>query len=294
VTEETTTLGSYLGAARRKRRVSIERAAEETRIRREHLMRMEADEFDFLAPAYVRGFLRNYARFLKVNPEPLLSEFDRRYGGSRVDTHLILAVNGPPQSAAARRASQGSRRSTPSSRSGTRGDKRRGGSWAYAAVFAFVILAALSVVGLLSDRQQAANQAPSSPSTAEAPTEEGAQQAGAAPDGAAALEDGTEERRKNNRPSREALALSEGINVEIVASKAECWVLVESDGVAGQGQILAVGQRASFSAEKDMVILLGYASGVELAVNGKRVPPPWAPGATVYTLDLPEDVRALI
>ena len=55
-------MGAYLRAARRRRRVSIERAAEETRIKADFLMRMESDEFDFLAPAYVRGFLRTYGR----------------------------------------------------------------------------------------------------------------------------------------------------------------------------------------------------------------------------------------
>ena len=51
--------------------MSIERCAEETRIRADFLMRMESDEFDFLAPAYVRGFLKSYAYFLRVKPEPL-------------------------------------------------------------------------------------------------------------------------------------------------------------------------------------------------------------------------------
>ncbi|MGH2730893.1 MAG: helix-turn-helix domain-containing protein, partial [Actinomycetota bacterium] len=60
---ERMTMGAYLRAARRRRRVSIERAAEDTRIRAGFLMRMESDEFDFLAPAYVRGFLRSYARY---------------------------------------------------------------------------------------------------------------------------------------------------------------------------------------------------------------------------------------
>ena len=48
---ESRTIGDFLRAARRKRRVSIERAAEETRIRADYLMRMESDEMDFLAPA---------------------------------------------------------------------------------------------------------------------------------------------------------------------------------------------------------------------------------------------------
>src|SRR5919112_2159746 len=87
---EPRTIGDFLRAARRKRRVSIERAAEETRIRADYLMRMESDEFDFLAPAYVRGFLKTYARFLRLNAEPLLEDFDRRFGSGRFETQQII------------------------------------------------------------------------------------------------------------------------------------------------------------------------------------------------------------
>src|SRR5687767_14256651 len=79
---ETPSMGAYLRAARRRRRVSIERAAEDTRIRPDYLMRMESDEFDFLSPTDVRGFLKTYSRFLQVDPDPLLQEFDRRFGGA--------------------------------------------------------------------------------------------------------------------------------------------------------------------------------------------------------------------
>ncbi len=79
------TLGAFLRAARRRRRVSIERAADQTRIRSDYIMRMESDEFDFLAPAYVRGFLRTYARFLRVDPTPLLAEFAHTFGREHLE-----------------------------------------------------------------------------------------------------------------------------------------------------------------------------------------------------------------
>src|SRR5688572_31869101 len=84
-------MGDYLRAARRRRRVSIERAAEDTKIQAKFLMQMESDEFDFMAAAYVRGFLRTYARYLRVEPDPLIKEFDRRFG-YRVDTAQIMAA----------------------------------------------------------------------------------------------------------------------------------------------------------------------------------------------------------
>ncbi len=124
------TMGAYLRFARRKRRISIERAAEQTRIRPDFLMRMESDEFDFLAPAYVRGFLKTYARFLRVDPGPLLEEFDHRYGG-RIDTSQIVALE------------RHGRRNSPPRR-------KLAGSWTVAAAVAAAFLMILGVVGLVA------------------------------------------------------------------------------------------------------------------------------------------------
>src|SRR3990170_6625809 len=124
-------MGAYLRAARSRRRVSIDRAAEQTRIRADFLMRMESDEFDFLAPTYVRGFLKTYARFLRVDPDPLLEEFDRRFG-ARVDTAQMIALE-----------KHGRR---------TRLERPRlSSNWTAAALFAGFLLLVLAVVGLVSE-----------------------------------------------------------------------------------------------------------------------------------------------
>lgn len=148
-------MGAYLRAARRKRRVGMERAAEETRIRQDYLMRMESDEFDFLAPAYVRGFLKTYARFLRVNPDPLLEEFDHRYGG-RIDTSQIVALE-----------RHGKRNSQQ--------ERRPASSWTVAAVVAAAFLLILGVVGLVTgdedpEREPRLTEASPSPSPEVSPS----------------------------------------------------------------------------------------------------------------------------
>ena len=87
-------MGAYLRAARSRRRVSIDRAAEQTRIRADFLMRMESDEFDFLAPAYVRGFLKTYARFLRVEPERLVGLMARDKKALRGTTFVLDGPKG--------------------------------------------------------------------------------------------------------------------------------------------------------------------------------------------------------
>jgi hypothetical protein len=87
-------IGATLRGARERRGLTIEQVAQETRISARFLEALEAEEFDALpAPVYVRGFLRSYANFLKVDPQPLL---DRLVGGEfGAPTPPVDFVGGP-------------------------------------------------------------------------------------------------------------------------------------------------------------------------------------------------------
>jgi cytoskeletal protein RodZ len=264
-------MGAYLRDARRRRRVSIDRAAEQTRIRPDYLMRMESDEFDFLAPAYVRGFLRTYARFLRVNEDPLVTEFDRKYGRGKTDTSSITALNDR-----ARRVPR---------------QRRPLNSWTVAALLAAFTLVSLAVVGVISDqrdRNPASDQAGEEPESA-APTQ--------TPDDETANEEPVASPTPSTEPEDEeetTLALEDGLQVQLVAKRARCWVEVTSDGelVTPGGITLEVGDRSeTFTADDSMEIVLGYAEGVNLIVNGRNLGPPGGPDAVVVSL--PEDVQDL-
>ena len=263
---ESRTIGDFLRAARRKRRVSIERAAEETRIRADYLMRMESDEMDFLAPAYVRGFLRSYARFLGLDAGPLVREFDRRYGTERSDPGQIAALE--------RRAKRAPRQ------------RRTTGRWTIAAWIAALALLSLGIIGVMNG-----------------PEEDG--RAGRVAGGARGSEP-DEERpasptpspspQETREPRREVIAFEDGIELEIVAVRADCWVTVTADGakVYTSTPSLAVGERAGpFTAEESMDIVLGNAYGVDLIVNGRRFGPLGEQGE-VSTINLPEDIESLL
>lgn len=257
-----TTMGAYLRAARRKRRVSIERAAEDTRIRADFLMRMESDEFDFLAPAYVRGFLKTYARFLRVDPEPLLQEFDHRYGTGRVNTAQILA--------------QDRRTKVPK-------ERRPLNSWAVAAILAAIGLATLFLIGVVSGPEEGPaarlaleSRAPS-PSHSALPSPSGSAAPSASPSRASAVR---------------SIAFDNGIDVTITAATARCWVEVQSDGAPAFRGTLEVGDAQTVHADNEMSIVLGYAAGVELEVNGHSLGAPGGPG--VETIHLPQDIKSLV
>lgn len=70
-------IGERLEEARKRQGISIREAAEATKIRGDYLMAMEDNSMDIPLPdIYVRGFLRNYARFLKLDPAKILTDYD--------------------------------------------------------------------------------------------------------------------------------------------------------------------------------------------------------------------------
>lgn len=73
-------IGSILRAAREERGLSLDDAAEATKIRPAYLEAIEDEAFERLpGPTYARGFLRAYAELLGVDPQPLIDEFSERF-----------------------------------------------------------------------------------------------------------------------------------------------------------------------------------------------------------------------
>jgi transcriptional regulator with XRE-family HTH domain len=70
------TIGERLEEARKRKGISIREASESTKIRSDYLQKFESNTFEISLPdIYVRGFLRTYAHFLKLNPEKLLTDY---------------------------------------------------------------------------------------------------------------------------------------------------------------------------------------------------------------------------
>ncbi len=70
-------LGHILREARETKGLTLNEVQEQTRISQRYLEALEMGEYDKLpTPVHVRGFLRNYARFLILDPEPLLERYE--------------------------------------------------------------------------------------------------------------------------------------------------------------------------------------------------------------------------
>ncbi len=70
-------LGHILREARETQGLTLAEAQEETRINQKYLAALEDGEYDQLpTPVHVRGFLKNYARFLGLDSQPLLERYE--------------------------------------------------------------------------------------------------------------------------------------------------------------------------------------------------------------------------
>ncbi|MFQ5401387.1 MAG: helix-turn-helix domain-containing protein [Anaerolineae bacterium] len=73
-------LGHILREARENRGLTLAEVEKQTRIRVKFLEALESGNYAKLpTPAHVRGFLRNYARFLDLDPQPLINRFQHTF-----------------------------------------------------------------------------------------------------------------------------------------------------------------------------------------------------------------------
>ncbi|MDK2857607.1 MAG: hypothetical protein PWQ29_280 [Verrucomicrobiota bacterium] len=78
------TLGQQLKAAREAKGVSESEAGTATKILTKLIVDMEADDFSGMAaPTYAKGFIRLYARYLGLDPEPLVDEYNEKHAPGR-------------------------------------------------------------------------------------------------------------------------------------------------------------------------------------------------------------------
>jgi cytoskeletal protein RodZ len=74
-------LGHILREARETKGLTLSDVQAQIRISSRYLEALESGEYGVLpTPVHVRGFLRNYARFLGLDPQPLLDRFENKWG----------------------------------------------------------------------------------------------------------------------------------------------------------------------------------------------------------------------
>lgn len=240
-----TGIGETLRAARRAQGRSLSDAAAETRVRETYLAALEEEEFAALGGGvYVKGFLASYARFLGLDPEPLLEAYRAEYEAG--DEQFMLSEQRPV----------------------AMGPRDRHSGPAVIVVSAGVLLLVLAGIGLLLDGGDEPPPQERAPSPV--PSESPAEGETLAPVEPTPTDDPTE-----------APVEIEGVEVALTVTGTVSWMRVEVDGETLIEGTRDNGYTETFVGDERVVLRIGDASAVSIEANGADQGSLGAPNAVV-------------
>lgn len=262
-----TSLGGYLRALREAKGSSLEDMARSTRVGIRHLEALEEERLaDLPSPVFVRGFIRAYCGFLREAPEEALGHYEALAG----ERAAAQAANAPP---------------------------RPRTTWANSSVLVglalLVILGiALIVINLTVKRTGGTSVAAPKmevsvpvPSSIPAPSAAApVTPPGEAPRPAAAPPAAT----PAPPPAPAVVKSSPGPQRLLIKAVEPTWIRVQPDEGRATEELLPAGASREWSAERRFLVTIGNAGGVELALNGKVLPPLGPKGTVIQRLELPQ------
>ncbi|MFJ8942383.1 helix-turn-helix domain-containing protein [Streptomyces sp. NPDC102395] len=240
-------IGRTLRQARVAAGLTVDDVSTATRVRTAIVRAIEADDF---APCggdvYARGHIRSLARAVRLDPAPLMDQFDALHGGRPAPTPaapLFEAERIRPE--------------------------RRGPNWTAAMVAA--IVAVIGFVGFTAfkggddgTKDVADGTAPSSSAPA-TPTTKSDKPAPVKP-----------------APSDSAIAAApqDKVTVQVSATDGKSWIYAKDhNGRMLFDGLLKKGQSKTFQDSEKINLVLGDAGAIQLYVNGKKIEDDFQPGA---------------
>jgi len=282
-------LGLYLRGLREAKGMSIDDISRSIRVGRPHLEALEGDTLAELpAPVFVKGFIRAYCEYLECSPDHALALY-------RETTGEPAPAHGPLRPL----LSQRSRRAGP-------------------LVIAIVLFVALGLsllalrLGLQSSRKNASPAAvargevqtaspvappsTSSPATTPAATAPVAVATSETTTGIAAVRP-PQAASSASTPTPTSAASTAPAAVEaktgnhhlVVRAAEPTWLRVQVDDGQVAEELLQTGAVREWSATKRFTLTVGNAGGVEIDLDGKRLPSLGAKGAVIQRLVLPQE-----
>jgi hypothetical protein len=234
------TIGQRLSEAREATRASLYQASQDTKIRVDFLESLEQDDFNFVSGGlYVRGMLRSYARWLGIDEEALVREFDYTYGTAPPERVITEMISKPTSV----------------------GPKPRRPQWLLAGAGAAALLLILSLVGLMNPDGNVATPPPE-------PVESQAQASGASPGT-------TPETLAQSAPQMQGV----NVLVDVIGQKAWMEVHTDgNESKAVFTGLLTNGQSQTFTGNDRVKLLIGDLGAVRLSLNGRDLGTPGQPG----------------
>jgi cytoskeleton protein RodZ len=237
-------IGTVLREARVEQGRGLDEAAAATSMRVGQIEALESDRFEtFGGDVYAKGFLRTYARWLGLDPEPLLDRYRRyvEHGHTPVDARRIASSGGA-----------------------TSEESSDLPIWLVRLVaVAGVAALAIGLIQFVSARV---------PSPADEPT------IADAPDPVEPSSSETDaEADPSPTPSPSPSPTFEGVELTL-AFEDRSWISVTVDGQETQEGIFEQGAVLDLQGDDEVVVRFGNAGGVTALLNGQRIGPFGEPG----------------
>jgi cytoskeletal protein RodZ len=286
-------LGLYLRGLREAKGMSLDDIARTTRVGRRHLEALESDTFGELpAPVFVKGFIRAYCEHLDSSSEealslyrettgepaaphgplrPLLAPRTRRAGPLAISIILFVALGA--SLFALRLGLQGSRKDI------------------VAAPVKEEARKATTPMPAASPPKPAADT-PGTPSTAQTPAAPPAPAPAAvlAPASTSAAPATSATASAPTPPSSSGTGEAKPGNHHLIVRAIEpTWLRVQVDEGQVAEELLQAGSVREWTATRRFTLTVGNAGGVEIDLNGKRMPSLGAKGAVIQRLVLPQE-----
>lgn len=243
-------MGRALKEKREALGISLPEASSRTQIKLEFLQLLEEETFDLLPdPSYLGGFLRRYALFLGLDANALVQAFHEQI------SRPLIAKFEPIQ------------RGSPS------GWKERRPSFL---ILSSILVLALFLLLINSISHRTTKKVSSSP-PAMAPS-------------VRVVSPGEVKEKPPSPPVTERGAQppvkEEGHTLSLLARE-RTWLLIQADNDPAREILLLQGESVSLSARRQFLLTLGNAGGVEMVLDGKRLPLAGSSGQVVRDLVLP-------
>lgn len=250
-------LGESFRTARESQGLSLSEVADRIHIRSAYLAAIETEDWQAIGPAvYVRGFVRNYARFLGLDADAAVA----RLAGGSPGSPPIAA--GPPPGRSEPSRSGLSTRGQPRRSGGLPGDAPKAGLsiWAFAGLAVALALVAFVGYEYYAYQRQAVSQSGETAIAGPAPTPAAVSATPPAPIAPGSTELPSESKNTGK---------SSGFSVRL---KDSSWLRVVIDGKVELEGIYPGGTSRSFTG-RSATIRVGNAGGVSVIVDGKDLGP---------------------